>query len=250
MKLNLNSQSWLIIYSYFIANGLLYSYVFWREFEINILQYVSPYDLLPSILFIIIIPLVLFGFYCFITAIIIPANERADTFFEKKKSRVFHIAKLIVGYLIRIFIVVTTIIFLFSSSTFLRDFAVVEVISIIAVTQIQKRTTLFSDKGKFRDIYIAALIGMPLSIYVYAHLKADAIKKGNDSYIVTSDSDCTKTKNDTFRYISSIGDKAFAYSLNDDSLCVFKYNYLHLNKESRMKLGGAKSLSESYPDAI
>ncbi|MEG5563780.1 hypothetical protein UXQ08_09620 [Enterobacter ludwigii] len=166
-------------------------------------------------------------------AMIIPYNERVERFFHRKNSKAYRIFTLLFTVLLRISFALYTLYSLFFKSGFDRQLSFVIIFAFIVLWPLQKKTTLFSDKGKFRDLYIAAVIMLPLIVYMVAHYKVETIKTGLNSYIVTSDSDCVKVNNERFRYISSIGDKAFAYSLEDGSLCVFKYNYLHLIDENK-----------------
>ncbi|WP_224376697.1 hypothetical protein, partial [Klebsiella michiganensis] len=59
MSITVKALSWTSFTAYAIANGLTYSWSFWRAFDINVLQYSAINDLLPSILFSIIIPILL-----------------------------------------------------------------------------------------------------------------------------------------------------------------------------------------------
>ncbi|WP_417654521.1 hypothetical protein, partial [Klebsiella oxytoca] len=59
MAITVKALSWTSFTAYAIANGLIYSWSFWRAFDINVLQYSAINDLLPSILFSIIIPILL-----------------------------------------------------------------------------------------------------------------------------------------------------------------------------------------------
>lgn len=235
MKINLKSQSCLMFYAYCIANGLLYSLVFWGEFNINILQYASPYDLLPSIIFIVILPLILFGIYLSINALIIHYNEKADIYFNNKKTKAYKNIKLALGLSAYAFIVFWTFYTIFFKSDFNRYFSIAIIVIYAIFYYVRNKTVLLSDKGKYRDLYFAIIIAVPLAISMVAHYRAEGIKLGYYTYIVDSDSDCTKNSDGKFRYIASIGDKAFAYSLKDDSLCVFKYNYLHLSDEKKLR---------------
>lgn len=247
MNINLKSQSWLMLYTYIIANGLLYSFLFWQGFEINILQYVSPYDLLPSIMFILILPLLIVGIYFSIFALTIPYNEKIDNIFNQKHALAYKRIKFTFRLLIFSSVALYTIYSLLFKEGFDRQLSIVMIITYILIWPIQKRTTLFADKGKLRDLYIGTAIMLPLLLYMFSHHRVEAIKKGWYSYIVESDSDCLKSNGDKFRFISSIGDKAFAYSLRDNSLCVFKYNYLHLKAEHAL---GEPETKQLQPNTI
>lgn len=235
MKINLKSQSCLMLYAYCIANGLLYSMVFWGEFNINILQYASPYDLLPSIIFIVVLPLFLFGIYLLINAIIIHYNEKADNYFNNKKSKVYRNIKLTLGLSAYIFVVSWVFYTILFKNDFNRYYSMAVIVMYAIFHYARNKTTLLADKGKFRDLYFAIIMAVPLAISMVAHYRAEGIKLGYYTYVVDSDSDCIKNSDGKYRYIASIGDKAFAYSLNDNSLCVFKYNYLHLLDEKKLR---------------
>ena len=56
---------------------------------------------------------------------------------------------------------------------------------------------------------------------------------GRHTLLVKSDTQCKSSDNTKYRYISSISDKAFALSLKDGSICIFKYNHLELIPEKK-----------------
>ncbi|MCQ8231772.1 hypothetical protein [Pectobacterium carotovorum] len=65
-------------------------------------------------------------------------------------------------------------------------------------------------------------------------LDAKDILSGKNTFLVESNVSCSPNKEQKFRYISTLSSNGFAYAPSDNSLCVFKYEYMKLSKEPQI----------------
>lgn len=240
MAITVKALSWTSFTAYAIANGLTYSWSFWRAFDINVLQYSAINDLLPSILFSIIIPILLI-----IAAILISYaySLLIDFFIFKKADKIlkryqsytlknkglslsvlmyrYNVAISLIGAVIAVFVVPKD----------WKPLFIIFVPSIVACYLIIEKTMILHEFGKFRNLAIFTLAFMPAGFYSVGTFNAQNIINGVKTYIISSDTPCTTDSHDSYRYIATISDKVFALSLKDKSVCIFKYNFLKLTPE-------------------
>jgi hypothetical protein len=106
-------------------------------------------------------------------------------------------------------------------------------IALIAIYLISKKTTFLMELKIGRKLAIFILCFIPVACYLWGYVNSTKILKGRDTLLVQSDGQCKSAPNTQYRYISSISDKAFAISLTDGSICIFKYNSLKLTPEKK-----------------
>lgn len=227
MKLKFNISLWALFSTYVIANGLLYSWAFWSTFKINVLQYVSIYDLLASIIFLVASPLAIFICYSILVRIGFSSSVSAIAPAMRTKPRkLISLALDIATILFYYFIAISAYI----ESTGYRKIIISFLILLpVMIILINNTTTILKDKLPFNNVVLSIAIITPLFLFMNAKSQADDILNGRDTFIIQSDSPCLS--GETYRYISTVGDKAFAISLKDNSLCVFKYNFVKLFEE-------------------
>lgn len=237
---------------YSVINGIIYQWSFWDEFNVNIMQFMSINDLLPSIAISIALPVAILAAYsCFMSIIFshrvfgkifnvkkgdCPSNQvemlnsiQITIPSSSKKENVF-IAMFVVICVIAICVYSAH---LYSTGNFKETvmFAVACLIMIFLI----KTEVIINSLGNyaFQSILIISL--MPHLMCASGIVNAERIQNGKNSYIVKSASICKKeNKNEKFRFIANVSDKAFAYSLSDKSICIFKYDTLMLIKESEL----------------
>lgn len=232
-------------YAFFCS--LIYQWSFWNQFNIDIMQFISINDLLPSVAFSILAPVTFAGCYAvalhlfFDTRLGKKLLNNKDTTsiilnIECKKSHPLKRSKASIIFSIITLISMTVMLI----KVFYEDYnyglhlAFIVFFTMIAVTVPLK---LFIEKisstlGKYTAIVMATICCMPMALFIAGNHNAANIIKGIDTLIVRSDSLCSKEKNLKYRYISTISDKAFALSLKDNSICIFKFNSLTLVNES------------------
>lgn len=233
MNLKLDFASWATISTYAIGNGILYSWSFWSVFNINILQFVSAYDLLPSVLFVLVIPLILYICYFFFSTSLFEHSERITEIYNDT-SRPQWVRQCILVVVILTYLVgFVSLIYAYNiTEGYFRTTVILLAISLFAFfIIIRKNKLILSEFRSFRMPLLCFIIVTPIFIYTIASFKAANIINGADTFYVSSDSPCTQNTNTRYRYISSISDTAFALSTEDNSLCVFKFKYLKLVPE-------------------
>lgn len=233
MNIKPDLASWATISTYAIGNGILYSWSFWSVFNINVLQFVSAYDLLPSVLFVLAIPAILYVSYFFISTLLLDHSVKISEIYKDtslpKWVKTSIVTIIILSYLIG-FISLTYV--YKHTEGYLRTAVILLGISFTALFIVtSKNKSIFSEFGSFRVPLLAFFIVTPVFIYAFASFKASNVINGAETFIVSSDSPCTQNTKMHYRYIASISDTAFSISLEDNSLCIFKFQYLQLVPE-------------------
>lgn len=248
MNIELKITLWALACAYAIGNSFIYSWAFWSAFGINILQFASFTDILPSILYTIAIP-------CIAVSIGIVAAD----FWEKFKTQAYSIIEnefatrfkyyhdiknifLISVSAITAIIGVIGSIALYKSD---KESAAIEsypwndiiqvaipfIISVLSFWLITKKTTFLNELKLARKLVIIIICILPVVSYLWGYINSTKIINGRETFLIESDGKCKTSTNSKYRYISSISDKVFALSLSDGSVCVFKYNSLQLTPE-------------------
>lgn len=237
MNIRINIYSWATLSAYAIINGLIYSWLFWSKFEINVLQYVAINDLLPSIIFLLTLPVILL----IILFILMYYWEKINGiilngyFAIIKKHfvplRPYNLSKLY-KYITSTGAVITLIILLITGPNELR-LMLMFCMALIALHHVAlRKTNILIECGEYRNTILMILMTIPIITFALAEYNAKNILKGVNTFLVTSDSPCTTDKQMQYRFIAAISDKAFALSIKNGSVCIFKYNYIKLERET------------------
>ncbi len=234
-----------MISAYAITNSCLYTWVFWGNFNINILQFTSVTDLIPSILYILAVPSISMLICSAFLITWMNSSESIANFLYRRFPK---------SHLNFEFIVASTPSFIFAvlslalvyynyhmrgnGFSILKDsvgsiviFFIFLISSSFSAFLIDAKTNFLHQLKDFRSIMIIIIFLIPPLSYVTAIVDAKNIINGLNSYLIATDSQCSKNPNEKFRYITSVSNKAFALSLTDGSICVFSYNYLKLTPE-------------------
>jgi len=253
-KARLLSITSFTIYS--ILNGIIYQWSFWGNFEINIMQFISINDLLPSIAFSVALPITFLVLYTFLMSLIVESklfnktidfisdqdlNSKASDIIltseiKKNKTSFFRSNFLYVVLFIVCVIALTFLVLLYykNPDIGLKNIIMIGVCYSLG-TILYKSENIRRSLGKHFMPIIVIISLIPFIMVASGAVNARKIQKGEDTFIVKSEEACSKNKNEKYRYIANISDKAFAYSLTDNSICIFKYNSLLLTKEKKPK---------------
>lgn len=237
---------------YAIINGIVYQWSFWDEFNINIMQFMSINDLLPSIAISIALPVTILVAYSFFMSIIfsnrifgkifkVKQGDRPSTLIEmlndmtittpssSKKGNLF-IALFIVMFAITLG---SYSVYLYSTGEYKE--IIMLIVACFIINFLVRTDFVMNHLGNYAFQSILAISLMPHLMCASGIINAKRIQHGKNSYIVKSASICKKeNKHEKFRFIANVSDKAFAYSLSDKSICIFKYDTLLLIKESEL----------------
>lgn len=234
MKLNL--QSGTALTAYLLTCGSLYLWGFWLHFDLNILQFVDVSDIVKAT----ILPM--------ITSLCIMAIQSATNFINNPSSATSrelwnagggYRAPIYLQYAFFSFIAITTLIgFItsFISGTKAEKYFVIGFILMGGLYfWILIKTRVLVEYKRTRAAILIAILGMPLVFMQKGIRDAQDVLKGNNTFLVQSDNQCVSKENsEKFRFIGNLSDKGFAYSLKDQSLCIFKYEYIKLTKEKQV----------------
>ena len=236
---------WAMACAYAIGTSFLYSWAFWSVFDINILQFASFSEIFPSILYTITIP-------CILVIIALSVMNSWEYFREKINenierhitSKIKHFEKiknlsLLFVLLINLITGTISTVKTYNEPASTTDYpwadtfqaALPFAIALIAIYLISKKTSFLMELKIGRKLAILILCFIPVACYLWGYVNSTKIMNGKDTLLVQSDGQCKSTPTTKYRYISSISDKAFAMSLADGSICIFKYNSLKLTPE-------------------
>lgn len=247
MNIELKITLWALACAYALANSFIYSWTFWTAFDVNILQFASITDILPSIIYTLAVPFIVVISSMIGAEIWTKLNNKIESILDDlfgayiknyKKMKFYSGILASAAFFIGLGIVIVSVVK--SSPARLRwdpkliveilKFVIPFVITLVAIFFIMNKTS-FLASIKYRKLLIFCICLLPITSYIWALANSTDILKGRNTLLVKSDTQC-KTSDDTkYRYISSISDKAFALSLKDGSVCIFKYNHLELIPE-------------------
>lgn len=248
---------WTILATYGVINAFIYSWFFWDKFNINIIQFASFNDLLPFIIYTMAIPIAILGVvfvllncWEFIVAHLFP---KVDDYVDEKNlprylAGVFQISSMIAFIALLCFVIVSLYPGFNFQAMVIDGFSYTKLmlgaVCYLSAAFLASLDNLLPNIKNFRLVIFALFLSMPIFVYSVADEQADLILKGVNTLIITSKVDCDSKQGEKFRYISTISDKTFALSLKDGSICIFKYSYLRLEAEDKIKL---ISISSSSP---
>lgn len=233
--------SWGALSTYIIINSMIYLYSFWSVFHINALEFATLNDLVPSILYSIAIPVVLvilfvsvlylyFEIFKFIVkhATKLPKNTQEIDKLFSEITLFFMPINAIIGVLV--VGITVSIMYSWKIGLFYATFLS---LALSTFTVIKIKSSLFKEMGYYRDVFLLVITIAPFLFSIFGIMKANMILDGKNTFIVESDSPCTNDKYKSYRFISVLSDKAFAMSVEDKSLCIFKFNHLRLKPENQ-----------------
>lgn len=249
MNIELKITLWALACAYALGNSFIYSWTFWTAFDINILQFASLTDIIPSIIYNLTLPFIMVILAMICTEVWIRLQSRIEKIIDeylssyiKNYAEIKFYSRMLTSL---IFAIIGIIAAIYSTkATTARSpsgefpwldvlkFSAPMFLTLIVIYLIIEKTSFFSSL-KYRRLVIFCICLAPLVSYIWAVINSEIILKGKDTFIVKSDTQCKSTPETRFRYISSISDKAFALSLKDGSICIFKYNNLELIPESK-----------------
>ncbi len=249
MNIEFRITLWALACAYALGNSFIYSWTFWTAFDINILQFASITDLIPSIIYNLILPFAIVVLTVVSSDIWVRLNEKIETILDGYLSPYienYDKIKIYAGTLTSIIFAIAGIIAAIYSTKSLQERVSVEsfpwlevlkllipIVLIFGITHFIIAKTTFILDIKYRTLIIFCICLVPAASYFWAVMNSKKIINGKDTFLVKSDTQCKSTPDTQFRYISSISDKAFALSLKDGSVCIFKYNTLELIPESK-----------------
>lgn len=226
LKKKILSLTSLSIYS--ILNCMIYLWVFWGFFNVQIMDFISINDLLPSVAITIAAPAFIYIIYVFTINKIISKNS------EKIKKHLTHkipktkikTSPVSIGLAIAFIPICYN---LFHAPALTLKFIFFVVLSFFIIELLVKNEHFSMEFGTYSRQLRIIIGSTPMLMFISAAFNATTILEDKTPSIVESNSPCLK-KNVDYIYIGTVSDKAFAYSKNDKSICIFKFDYLKIKK--------------------
>ena len=227
-----------IVYIYIL--GFLYLYGFWNTVDINIMQFLSISDVIPSIILptiltfpSIIILGVLYGLTYYsnntIKTISTQVNNKENTSHLIVKSYTISIIILFIT------MVICLIILMVSFGSPIVTGVAIFILFISVGMYLRDRTNFLLELPFGRGFILFMLSFFPVVMYFYGISNANKTLYGEEYFIVQMNPPCSTDENEKFRYLSAMSDKVFSISEKDDSICVSKYNSVKLINNSYFK---------------
>jgi len=249
MNIEFKITLWALACAYALANSFIYSWTFWTAFDVNILQFASLTDILPSIIYTLTVPFIVVITSMIATNIWTKVNNKMESILDdvfgkyiKNYERVkfYSIILSALAFLIGIFIAAFSVIKSLPARPSSDPILIKEIVKLflpliitfVAIYFIIHKTS-FLGTITYRNLLIFCICLLPVTSYVWAIGNSKDILRGRGTFLVKSDTQCKSSDNTNYRYISSISDKAFSLSLKDGSICIFKYNHLELIPEKK-----------------
>lgn len=249
MNIELKITLWALACAYALGNSFIYSWTFWTAFDINILQFASITDIIPSIIYNLILPFAFLIFSVIAAEIWARIKEYIEGIIDhclsphlKNYEKIKFVARVLISVMAGIGAIIALIYSTKNASERpstdnLPWLELIKLVILLAVTMFVCHSIIFKTsflaKVKYRILIMICICFAPTASYLWAVINSNKIINGKDTFIVKSDTQCNSSPDIQLRYISSISDKAFALSLKDGSICIFKYNTLELIPESK-----------------
>ncbi|HFK5794468.1 TPA: hypothetical protein ACG0DR_002861 [Enterobacter asburiae] len=247
MNVELKVTLWAIACAYALFNSFIYSMSFWSVFDIDILQFASLTDLIPSIIYTLTLPFIMLVTILIFTELwkllrirIEITIHRLLSSYSLEESKVRHYSVLLTNIAFILIAFISLIILLLNTpdtpssekipTKEIIKLAVPFFVTVFIIFLIVEKTSFIANVS-YRRLIIFCLCSLPATSNFWAIINSQKILRGNNTFLVKSDSQCKSSPETKYRYISSISDKAFALSLKDGSICIFKYNHLELIPE-------------------
>ncbi|MGA4618723.1 hypothetical protein ACTM71_02390 [Citrobacter portucalensis] len=221
------------ISAYLLFSSASYLWGFWGHFEVNIFNYIGVSDIIKSVIWPMAITLVM---YLIQVAMNVYNSPKPNSTLKLSGLSGEQKAKNILSHsylLIMLLIVVGAVVYTLATGNKMQRYAAVGwIIAVIVFCATMKNSELMDYiPFKNKTLTYSIIIFMPVLFLTRGVSEGERILSGKDTFIIESKSLCPGTENSKYRYIDVISDKAFALSLKDNSICIFKYDYLKLTKE-------------------
>lgn len=241
MKINL--QLGLTFSGYILFCSFLYLWGFWRHFEINILQFVDTSDIAKASIIPAIPAVAMFVVVSILNAYSTPTAADTKKYIDAGGAFKKYIIGVKIYYIVlslSVWIPNTYIIFTGSSSE--KIMSISWMLSSVLFVFLEMKTSIFQELSeKLRSFSILTICLLPTIFLVRGDSDGYNVVKGIDTYLVTANVGCSENKNEQFRYIATLSNKAFSISLDNGSLCIQDFEYLHLIKESKKNISSSKN---------
>lgn len=220
-------------YALFIS--ICYLWGFWGHFDINILNYISVSDIIKSAIWPMIVALAIYLSQVAMNNYNSPRTNLSVKYSDMSKPDKFDYI-LRYSYLgIMLCILLVSIIYNLITGTKMVRYAAFGGIlaTVLFFTTCRNQVLMEYIPFKNKLLTYSIICFMPVLFLSRGVSEALKIIDGENTFLVESNALCKNNGNDKYRYIDVMADKAFAMSLKDNSICIFKFDNLKLVKENK-----------------
>lgn len=221
--------------AYLLLLSVAYLWGFWGHFDINILNFIGVSDIIKSVIWPMTIALVMYIVQVALNVFNGPKPKSTTGFSTKTKhEKIITIIEFSYMTLI-LLIALAGVAYSLISGTKMQKYAAIGWIlsSVLYFTTYKNREIMEYFPFKNKSFIYCLVCFLPVLFLSNGVYQGNRITTGIDTFLIESNSTCTSNDSNKYRYIDAVGDKAFALSLKDNSVCIFKYEYLKLIKEQQ-----------------
>ncbi|MGP2972830.1 hypothetical protein ACTVMN_09995 [Serratia nematodiphila] len=221
-----------LITAYLLTCGTLYLWGFWLHFELNILQFINISDIVKSTIWPMITVLFMYIIQQVISYINNPMSQDSKNLWEAGGG---YRGVVLLQYAFLAFVFISGLYGLgdrFLNGEKADKYFCIGLIFLFSVSLfVAYKTKFLAETGKLRGFSIVIIFLCPMVFMNKGIMDAQDILAGKNSFLVRSNAKCSENTNEKFRYIATLSDKGFAYSLSNKTLCIFNFDYMVLYKE-------------------
>lgn len=224
-----------IITSYALFVSISYLWGFWGHFDINILNYISVSDIIKSAIWPMVIALAMYFMQVAMNNYNGPRTDLSVKYSDMSKHEKFDYILRHSYIAIMACLVIGGVIYnVITGNKMVRYAAIGWVLAtIVFFTTRRNQVVMAYIPFKNKGLFYCMLCFLPVFFLSRGVNDGDKIVAGENTFLVESNSLCSSKGNDKYRYIDVMADKAFALSLKDNSICIFKFENIKLVREKR-----------------
>ncbi|MHA0974447.1 hypothetical protein ACR9HQ_13320 [Enterobacter ludwigii] len=224
-----------LITAYALFISISYLWGFWGHFDINILNYISVSDIIKSAIWPMIIALAMYLIQVAMNNYNGPRTDISVKYSEMEKGEKFdYILRYSYAIIMACLVLASVIYNLITGNKMIRYAAIGWILaSIVFFTTSRNKDLMAYIPFKNKALFYSIFCFLPVFFLSRGVFEGDKILAGENTFLVESDSLCSSKENDKYRYIDVMADKAFALSLKDKSICIFKFENLKLIRENK-----------------
>ncbi|MDM2972471.1 hypothetical protein OGX80_11390 [Citrobacter sp. CK194] len=224
-----------VISAYLLMLSTAYLWGFWGHFDINILNYIGVSDIIKSAIWPMIIAIVMYLTQVALNIFNGPKANSTENFSSKTKGEKIDIIIRFSYILLMAAITIGAILYNFITGSKMQRYVSFgwALSTIFYFTTSRNSALMEYIPFKNKSLSYSIICVLPILFLSRGVFEGERIKSGKDTFLIESNSICSSSANNNYRYIDAFADKAFALSLKDHSICIFKYEYLKLIKENQ-----------------
>ncbi|ELY3803194.1 hypothetical protein SMX72_001740 [Cronobacter sakazakii] len=222
-----------IISTYCLLLSIAYLWGFWGHFDINILNYIGVSDIIKSAVWPMIIAVIMYLIQIALNLFNGPKSNLTVKYADMPKpEKIEHVIRCSYIVLMLGIFISGAIYSAITGSQMVRYAFCGWMLSAVVCYVISKNKEIMEQiPFKNKALSCGIICFLPSVFLSHGVMEGERIITGKGTYLVESNVLCPDSDRNKYRYIDVLADKAFAISIHDGSICIFKFEYLKLVKE-------------------